>query len=441
MSRRDAEGLLEFIKESPTCFQTVYALEKRLEAEGFCRLYETRDWHLRTGGRYYTVRNGSSLIAFTVPEHVEKFQITASHSDSPTFKIKELAELNGGEKYIRLNTEKYGGMIMSSWLDRPLSAAGRLTVRDPQGVRIIPVTVDQDLLVIPNLAIHMNRKINEGYSYNPQKDMIPLFGPGSAGGTFMETVAEAAGVEVEDIIDHDLFLYNRMPGSIWGPEEDYVSASRLDDLACVYACLQGFLKASDEFAAEQWTHMPVLAVFNNEETGSQSGQGAASDFMQRVLMRICDAYHLSREEIARTLSLSYMISADNAQAVHPNHIEKSDEMNRPFMNEGIVIKYNAAGHYTSDAVSASVFKMICEKVGIPYQVYVNRSDMTGGSTLGNIANTQVSMHTVDIGIAQLAMHSAWETLGTEDLTFMCKAIETFYISSIHVIDDEKIRIS
>ncbi len=431
---------MEFINESPTCFQAVDAMARRLEAEGFGRLYETEDWKLRTGGRYYTVRNGSSLIAFTVPEHVEKFQITAGHSDSPTFKIKELAELKSGDRYIRLNTEKYGGMIMSTWLDRPLSAAGRLTVRDHQGIRIVPVTVDQDLLVIPNLAIHMNRKINDGYSYNPQKDMIPLFGPGTAGGTFMETVAEAAGVDVDAIIGHDLFLYNRMPGSIWGPEGDYVSASRLDDLGCVYACLQGFLSASDQFVAEQWTQVPVFAVFNNEETGSQSAQGAASDFMRRVLMRICDACNMNREETERTLALSYMISADNAQAAHPNYMEKSDDVNRPFMNEGIVIKYNAAGHYTSDAVSASIFKMICENAGVPYQVYVNRSDVAGGSTLGNIANTQVSMHTVDIGLAQLAMHSSWETMGTEDLTSMSIAVAAFYRSHIRIINDEQILI-
>lgn len=440
MSRRDAESLLEFINESPTCFQAVQALAKRLEAEGFGRLYENGDWRLRTGGRYYTVRNGSSLIAFTVPEHIDNFQITASHSDSPTFKIKEIAELKGGDRYIRLNTEKYGGMIMSTWLDRPLSVAGRLTVREKTGIRIVPVTVDQDLLVIPNLAIHMNRKINDGYSYNPQKDMIPLFGPGTAGGTFMETVAEAAGIDVGDIIDHDLFLYNRMPGSIWGPEGDYVSASRLDDLGCVHACLQGFLRAADQFVAEQWTQVPVFAVFNNEETGSQTPQGAASDFMRRVMMRICDAANMNREETERALAVSYMISADNAQAAHPNHMEKSDDVNRPFMNEGIVIKYNAAGHYTSDAVSASIFKMVCENAGVPYQVYVNRSDVAGGSTLGNIANTQVSMHTVDIGLAQLAMHSSWETMGTEDLTSMICAVEVFYKNSIRIIDDEQILI-
>ncbi len=429
MQGYNPKELLEFIEKSPTCFQTIEVLMEELHALGFRRLQENGVWRLESGGKYYVTRNNSSLIAFYMPEQVTGFHIMASHSDSPTFKIKEIPELKVENKYVKLNVEKYGGMIMSTWFDRPLSVAGRLLVRD--GGRIVSklVNLDRDSLVIPSLAIHMNRNINDGYKYNPQKDLLPLFGDGAAGGIFMKKIAEAAGVAETEIIGHDLFLYSRTKGCVWGAEGDYVSSARLDDLQCVFAAMKGF---SD---LERYTQVPLMAVLDNEEVGSTTKQGAASDFLKDVVFRICFENGLNDIERTRALASGFMVSADNAHAAHPNYMEKSDVTNRPFMNEGIVIKYNANQRYTTDAVSGAIFKTICEKAGVPYQIFANRSDIVGGSTLGNIANTQLSMNTADIGLAQLAMHSAYETAGVKDTEYLIRAAKVFFESDIRCDED------
>jgi len=421
--------LLEFIEKSPTCFQVVATLENILREKGFEKLQESSRWKLTAGGKYYVTRNGSSIIAFCVPEIINGFHIMASHSDSPTFKVKELPEIGVEKKYTKLNVEGYGGMLMSTWFDRPLSVAGRLLVRDKERIISMLVNVDRDLLVIPSLAIHMNRGVNDGYKFNVQKDLLPLYGDGEASGTFMERIAESAGVDVRDIMGHDLFLYPRVHGSLWGDDECYISSARLDDLQCVFASVKGLT------LAENFQQVAMMAVLDNEEVGSTTKQGAASDFLKETIFRICRESGLDEVERSRIMASSFMVSADNAQAAHPNHMEKSDAVNRPFMNEGIVIKYNANQRYTSDGVSSAIFKMICEKAGVPYQVYVNRSDIAGGSTLGNIAGTQVSMNTVDIGLAQLAMHSAYETAGAKDTEYLIRAARQFFESDIGCAED------
>ncbi len=429
MDKRISEELLSFIEKSPTCYHAIHTIKSELDAAGFKCLQENSSWEIEPKGKYYVTRNGSSIIAFVMPEAVEGFHIAASHSDSPTFKIKEIPEIGVGGKYTKLNVEGYGGMIMSTWFDRPLSVAGRILIRTEQGVETRLVNVDKDLLMIPNLAIHMNRGTNDGYKYNIQKDLLPLYGMGDAKDTFMDVVAESVSVETSKIMGHDLFLYPRVRGCVWGKDETFISSPRLDDLQSAYASLQGLL------ASEKNSQVSMIAVLDNEEVGSSTKQGADSDFLKETVYRICKVCGIAEENRRKVFSSSFMISADNAHAAHPNYMEKADAENRPFINEGIVIKFNGNQKYTSDAVSSALFKMICERANVPYQVYANRSDMAGGSTLGNISNTQLSMNTVDIGLAQLAMHSAYETAGVKDTKYMIQAMKIFFESKIVCVED------
>ena len=367
MYKKNAKKLLKFIEKSPTAFQAVAEMTKRLEKEGFEELKEEKHWKLKQGGNYYVTRNHSAIIAFSIPEKpVWKFHIMASHSDSPSLKIKENPEIEVENAYIKLNVERYGGMILSPWFDRPLFS-------DKEGK-----------------------------------------------GRFMETVAEAADVKTEDILGHDLFLYDRTPGALWGINEEFVSAPRLDDLQCAFSSLEGFLQG------ERKESIAVHCVLDNEEVGSSTRQGAASTFLKDTLMRINMGLGRTQEEYYMALADSFMISADNAHALHPNHTDKTDPVNRPVLNEGIVIKYNANQKYCTDGVSAAIFKDICHRAKVPYQTFVNRSDMAGGSTLGNISNTQVPMKTVDIGLAQLAMHSVYETTGAKDTESLIKAASVLF---------------
>ena len=428
---KTAKEMLEFIEESPTCFQAVAGLKKLLKKEGFSELKETEDWKsLEKGGKYYVVRNSSSIIAFHIPTQ-EKcegkyrgFHMAAAHSDSPTFKIKENAEMKVEERYIRLNTEKYGGMILSTWLDRPLSVAGRIVVKGKKGLEEKLVNVDKDLCVIPNLAIHMNREMNKGVEYNPQVDMLPLFGQPKEEekieGMLLKEVAEAAEVDAKDIYGHDLFLYVRDKGRILGSSGEFVLSPRLDDLQSAFSIMKGFLEAEPE------EYINVCAVFDNEEVGSGTRQGADSTFLEDVLVRMCEGLGLSQGEYRRLVAGSFLISADNAHAVHPNHPEKADPTNRPYINGGVVIKYHGGQKYTTDAFSTAVMKSICEEAGVPWQTYTNRSDVAGGSTLGNISTAHVSVPSVDIGLPQLSMHSAVETAGIRDTQYCIKALRKFY---------------
>ncbi len=435
MYKDNAKQLLSFIEKSPSCFHVIHNMKCELQEAGFQELREKDFWELKEGGKYYVTRNDSSLIAFKIPKSdFNGFQIMASHSDAPTFKIKENAEMAAEQRYTKLNVEKYGGMLCAPWFDRPLSVAGRIMVKNGNRISSKLVDVDKNLLMIPNLAIHMNREVNDGYKYNAQIDMLPVLGDETVKGSFMKIVAEAAGVEEESIIGNDLYLYNRQNGTIWGANDEFVSSAKLDDLECAYASLKGILSGDN---AE---NVCVHCVMDNEEVGSGTKQGAASTFLKDTLIRINSGMGRSEEQYYTALAGSFMISADNAHAVHPNKGEKADPTNRPYPNGGVVIKYSANQKYTTDAVSAAVLKMICEKAEVPVQMYFNRSDVLGGSTLGNISNTQVALNTVDIGVAQLAMHSPYETAGMKDVTYLIKMAETFFGSSIHMADDGAIEV-
>ena len=415
---------LDFIQKSPSAFHAVKTICAALDAHGFTPLSETRPWAVVPGGKYYVTRNLSSVIAFAVPETgFAHFQIVSSHSDSPTFKLKYSCE-DESAGHVRLNVERYGGMIMSSWFDRPLSIAGRVLVRSGGALETRLVDLGRDAVLIPNMPIHFNREVNDGYKYNPQVDLLPLYGGAGSKGMLKAEIAKAAGVSEDAIIAQDLFLYARMPGSVWGANNEFFSCPRIDDLECAYASTAAFL------ASEAAGHINVLAVFDNEEVGSGSKQGADSTFLTDVLTRAGAALGAADGEIRAAIAGSFMASADNAHAVHPNHPEKYDAQNRTVMNGGVVIKHNANQKYTTDAVSCAVFSSLCAMAGVPVQHFANRSDMLGGSTLGNIANKHASMNTVDIGLAQLAMHSSYETAGCADVDYMVRALTSLYSRNI-----------
>ncbi|MBR6768918.1 MAG: M18 family aminopeptidase [Clostridia bacterium] len=423
MSNENLRKLIDCIDHSPTAFHAVATAEEILLQNGFSRLDESSVEALTKGGKYFITRNNSSIIAFTLPESAPTgLMICASHSDSPCFKVKPNAELETVGQYVRLNTERYGGMIMPSWFDRPLSLAGRIAVETEDGIEMRLVNIDRDLLVIPNVAIHMSNT-NNGYNYNAKTDMVPLMADISSHTKVVDLVAKESGIEADRIIGHDLFLYCRQKGSVVGADEAFFLSPRIDNLECAFTSLFGFLDAKPTSA------VPMFAVFDNEETGSQTKQGAASDFLTLVIDRILAAFSAS-EQKAAFLANSFMLSADNAHAMHPNHPELADNKNTPRMNSGIVIKYNASQRYTTDGVSAALFKKICQKENVPTQVFANRSDMAGGSTLGSIATTKVSIKTVDIGLAQLAMHSACEIAGVSDVEHMINACRVFFSTAL-----------
>ena len=417
-------SLFKFIKNSPSAFHTVASVKERLVADGYTELCEGSAWSLVDGGKYFVTRNGSSIIAFRKCE-ARGFVITASHSDSPAFRVKASGESALGT-YTKLPVERYGGMILYSWFDRPLSIAGRVVVRTDDGIAVKLLNVDRDLLVIPSVAIHLNRSVNEKFSPNPAQDLIPLL---SAGGERVELgklIADELGVKADDVISHDLFLYTRDDGRTIGANGELILSPRLDDLECVYSSLEAFLDSKEQGM------IPVLAVFDNEEVGSDTKQGAASTFLFDTLSRI----YPERDEYLAALASSYMVSADNAHAKHPNHPELSDADNAPTVNGGVVVKFNANQKYTTDSVSAAIFTEACRKAGVKYQTYYNRADMPGGSTLGSIANTKVSISTVDVGLPQLAMHSAVETAGAQDLADMIAVLTRLYSSNIDAKGDK-----
>ena len=426
-----SEELTDFIDRSPSAYHAVYNICGILESHGFERLCETDEWKLVSGRGYYITKNGSSVIAFRVPgEDITGFNITASHSDAPTFKLKENCEKTGGE-YVRINTEKYGGMICASWLDRPLGYAGRVVISTDDGIETRLVASERDMFIIPNVAIHMKRDINDAMKFNPAVDTVPLYSTAAMHKPFLEEVAECAGVSTGDIISHDLYLYNRQKGSIWGNGGEFISARSLDDLACAFSSLTGFLGAGASSA------VPVFSCFDNEEVGSSTKQGAASVFLCDTLERIAEA---CGKKLSALIPSSFMLSCDNAHAIHPNYPELSDRENSVKLNGGVVIKYNAQQKYTTDAVSSSVVKLICKKCGVPYQQYANRSDIAGGSTLGGIASTKVPVSSADIGIAQLAMHSAYETAGAYDTEHMARLCREFFGTAVICERDGKYRL-
>ncbi len=412
------QQLIKFISRCPTCYHTVETAAGQLTAAGFAELREEDRWATAPAGRYFVRRGGSSLIAFRTPTEMPSgFRVCAVHGDSPCFKIKENGTLVS-DRYLRLNTEKYGGMLCATWLDRPLSVAGRVTVRQEGRIVSRLVDFDRDLALIPSLAIHINRTANEGASYDPKTDMVPLLGSGTC--RFLALLAEHLQVEEVDILGTDLYLYNRMPGTVWGAAREYVSAPRLDDLQSAFACLEGFLAADGSDA------LSVYALFDSEEVGSGTPQGAGSTFLADVLSRTVKAMGGTDEDYYRCVAGGFLVSADNAHACHPNHPQMTDSGNCPYLNEGIVIKFSAAQRYISDGAGSAVFREICRQAGVKYQFFANRSDLPGGSTLGHISTGQVSLRGVDIGLPQLAMHSSYETAGTSDTADLIRAIRQYY---------------
>lgn len=413
------EGLFDFLNSGVSPFHSAAKTVELLEGEGYKGLNESDEWHLEPGGKYYTTRNNSAVLAWRMPHGgLTGWHAMACHGDSPTWRIKNMDWAH--PVFARAETEGYGGMIMSTWLDRPLSVAGRLLVRTASGVEGRLVHPDRALGCIPNLCIHYNRGANEGTSYNAQVDMQPIFG--AAGSSLKECLAAEAGVASEDIIDADLVLCLHTSAQRVGLKGEYFMSSRIDDLECAYTTLCAFLAGRSEEAGrgDMWV------MFDNEEVGSSSRQGAQGTLMADVLARVEEQLGCTREQALRARTNSLLLSADNSHATHPNHPEKSDDANPVVMGKGVLVKYNARQTYTTSGFTGAAFRAICQKAGVPVQFFANRADLRGGSTLGNLLGHQIQMPMADIGICQLAMHSAMETASCADAEYMVRACTEFY---------------
>ena len=429
--------LLSFLDASPVNFLAVKNIADTLLANGFRRVDPSQPLgEVKSGDRFFVTKNDSSVFAFRIgnkPIADAGFHMICAHCDSPTFRIKPNAEMLTEGGIVKLNTEVYGGPIMSTWFDRPLTLAGRVIVRgeDVMQPQTLLLHIKRPLLQISNLAIHFNRQVNDGVALSKQKDVLPLLGQITsqleAGNLLMSVILEelnsnAAGRELcaKDILDFDLYLADATPACTFGVHNEFISSGRLDDLSMCYAGLEALI-ASDTTDTTQ-----VLALFDNEETGSQTKQGAGSPFLSFMLKRIALAQSNTEEAYYQAVERAFMISADNAHAWHPNYPEKYDPTNHPMLGGGPVIKFNAAQKYASDAVSAAVFAGLCEKAGVPCQRFVNHSDVAGGSTLGNILASSIPLRGVDMGNAILAMHSCRETGSVADHVFCVKVFTEFY---------------
>lgn len=424
------KDLLNFIKASPTAFHAAANIKTELDKAGFEALSENKKWNLKKGGKYYITRNSSSVMAFTIPTNLENlsYNITAAHLDSPTFKLKPNFTIDTG-KYIKLNTEVYGGPILNTWLDRPLNIAGRVIVRE-NGLKTKLISFDKAMAMIPNCSIHYYHELNKGVALNPQNDLAPIFCDNSIGKVDLnDLIAAKLNVKKEDIVSSDLYLSLLDRGTLAGANDEFIMAPQIDNLECSYASLKAFIASNNSKSVN------VLAEFDNEETGSRTRQGAASTMLQNVLERISDSLGLSLEEHKMALANSFIVSADNAQGFHPNYAHKYDQTNSVFLNKGIVIKTAARGSYTTDAVSLAYFKEVCENAQAKVQLNANKSDIPGGSTLGAISLSNVSIHSVDIGLPQIAMHSAYETAGAYDYAEMVKALVKFYEMHLEINND------
>lgn len=422
--------LMQFLDNSPCNFYAVASVAEKLDAAGFCRLDAADQWNLKRGGKYYMTKNGSAIFAFCVGtgDAHAGYKIISAHSDSPGFRIKPHAAMVCDGGIVKLNTEVYGGPILYTWFDRPLSIAGRVILRgdDPLHPRHELVNFRRPLLTIPHLAIHFNRNVNDGNKLSKQKDMLPVIaqvnGSLEADNFMLNIVAKELGVDVKDILDFDLTLYDITPAMTVGYDNEFITSGRIDDLSMVHAAVTSLIAGYD--APSEMTR--IAAIFDNEETGSGTKQGAASPVLYNLLSRINDALGGDNESLLRAIANSFMVSADNAHGVHPNYAEKHDPTNHPVLGGGPVIKINANCKYMTDADSAAVFRAICEDAGVPFQYFVNHSDVAGGSTLGNILTSQIDLRGVDMGAAQWAMHSVRETASVVDHTYIIRAFTQFY---------------
>lgn len=419
---------MEFLDQSPVNFLAVKTVSRHLDDAGFTRLDPSESWKLVPGGKYYVTKNSSAIFAFVLSTEspASGFRIISAHSDSPCLRIKPKAEMLSDGGVVRLNVEVYGGPILYTWFDRPLSLAGRVMLRtdDPLRPRTEIVKFDRPLLTIPHLAIHFNRAVNEGNPLSKQKDMLPVIAivrnAVEKDNLLLRTVAEALGVSTADILDFDLSLFDTTPACLVGLNEEFLTSGRLDDLSMVHGAMTALLETSSTRQTR------VMAIFDNEETGSGTKQGAASPVLMQLLRRIVCSLGGGEEEYLRGVDKSFMVSADNAHAFHPNYSEKYDPTNHPVVGGGPVIKINANCKYMTDADSAAVFRSICEKAGVPCQYFVNHSDVAGGSTLGNILTSQIDLRGVDMGEAIWAMHSVRETMATRDHAYTIAAFKTFF---------------
>ncbi len=424
-----ARELIDFIYDSPTAFHAVGSVRKMLSSCGFVELSEEDRWELQRGGRYFVTKNDSALFAFQVGSGNagdNGFKIIGAHTDSPGFRVKPAAEMTAENHYIKLNTEGYGGPILSTWMDRPLSVAGRITLRGTDPFKPVTklVNIKKPILAIPNLAIHLNRDVNKGVELNMQRDTLPLLGLVNEtlekGNYLINAISEEIGAPLSDILDFDLFLYEFEKGSILGLNDEFISSSRLDDLAMVHAGITALTRTEALKATN------VMACFDNEEVGSTTKQGADSQLLSNILERIVLSQGGDRQDFFRAVSKSFMISGDLAHAVHPNAGDKHDPQNRPLINRGPVIKINANQSYTTDSNSSSVYSQICNNANVPVQWFVNRSDARGGSTIGPISSSHLEIRSVDIGTPILAMHSIRELGGVLDHTYVTDSFTEFY---------------
>ena len=423
-----ARSLMEFLDQSPVNFLAVKTVSRHLDEAGFTKLNPRDAWQLKRGGKYYITKNSSAIFAFVVTTEgpTAGFRIISAHSDSPCLRIKPKAEMLSEGGVVKLNVEVYGGPILYTWFDRPLSMAGRVMLRtdDPLHPRTEILKFDRPLLTIPHLAIHFNRAVNEGNPLSKQKDMLPVIAivkdAAEKDNLLLRTVADALGCRMEDIIDFDLSLFDTTPACLVGLDEEFLTSGRLDDLSMVHGAMTALLETTSTAQTR------VMAIFDNEETGSGTKQGAASPVLQQLLRRIVGCLGGGEEEYLRSVDASFMVSADNAHAFHPNYAEKYDPTNHPVVGGGPVIKINANCKYMTDADSAAVFRVICEKAGVPCQYFVNHSDVAGGSTLGNILTSQIDLRGVDMGEAIWAMHSVRETMATRDHAYTIAAFKTFF---------------
>ena len=429
MSREFATDLIDYIYSSPTSFHAVKTSKELLENNGFEELKLNKKWELKVGGKYFVTKNSSSIVSFVINSNKieeEGFRIIGSHSDSPTFRIKPKAQMSVENTYLKLNTESYGGAILSTWFDRPLSIAGRVVLKSKETLypREELININRPICLIPNLAIHLNRSINDGYKYNKQKDMLPLVGlindTLEKDDYLLKEISKELNVKIEEILDFDLFLYEYEKGCIMGANEEFISSGRLDNLSMAHASLHGLLNADGK------TGINVVAIFDNEEVGSSTKQGADSNMLLNILERICISLNKDREEFFQSIYSSFMISADLAHAVHPNIAEKHDPTNRPVLGGGPVIKISANQSYTSDSYSIGIYKNLCERAGVRYQEFVNKSDERGGSTIGPISSTHLDIQSVDIGSPILAMHSIRELGNIDDHINIYKTFVEFY---------------
>lgn len=424
-----AKSLMNFIEDSPSSFHATKKVEEILCERGFKEIKLEETWSLEREGKYYIVKNKSAIIAFVIGKgeiQEDGFKLIGAHTDAPTFRIKPNSEMIVEDKYLKLNTEVYGGPILNTWFDRPLSLAGKVTIKTGNPLKPEELLVDmkKPLMIIPNLAIHMNRKVNEGIKINPQTDTLPLVsiidGKFEKDGFLLRLIAEELDIKIENILDFELFLYSREKGSLVGFNEEFISIGRLDDLAMVHAGLYGFVDSQ----VSKGTN--VLVCFDNEEVGSTTKQGAASPMLRTVLERITIALGKDKEDYYRALSQSFLISADMAHALHPNYTDKQDPTNRPVINGGVAIKTSANQSYTTDSLSSAIYEGICKSIRVPVQKFVNRSDERGGSTIGPISSTQLDIPSVDIGNPILAMHSIRELGGVLDHHYAYRSFKEFY---------------